>query len=407
MSASEHLEGRAALSSVRRGLNRLDKKSVIALDQEYLGLRREVKPALEFVRSRTRGLGSSSKVEVLRDLEKLLAMQRESSRAAEYRGRLLCEISEAVREKRFVVFNSLSCDNEWLPKVFKRGSNLWRIQKEKWRKDVQAAAEKAGEEAYFSYFCIPEEGGETGRLHFHCVVVMSHLPAGCQDMNPFAGGVRREIDALRRWWPYGTSSPIAVRWAGDAYSELGWRWPSRKEVVDGEEKIVPVSSSGGRLANYLVKYLIKQKGEEWKRKAWRVKMSRRFGMQKLSAVVEQASEKGLVALVAWSKSREFSQVRLVRRVAKLELGRRMYRRALSHTGGQDMASRFLNTVPRTETLFSRLSRSVLKTRDSMPRSVGEWTLAPSSEGISEARRLLYELKEYFALPSRAVGQILG
>jgi hypothetical protein len=290
MSAQEHLNGRAALSSVRRGLDRLDKKSVIALDQEYLGLRREVKGALEFVRSRTRGLGSGNKVEVLRDLEKLLAMQREGSRAAEYRGRLLCEVSEAVRLGRFVVFNSLSCDNEWLDKVFCKGSNLWRIQKEKWRKEVKAVAEERGEEAYFSYFCIPEEGGETGRMHFHCVIIMSHLPKDCVDMNPFAGGVRREIDALRRWWPYGTSSPIAVRWAGDPFGELGWRWPSKKEIVDGEERLVPISSSGGRLANYLIKYLIKQKGEGWKRKAWRVKMSRRFGMLKMIESVSKASE---------------------------------------------------------------------------------------------------------------------
>lgn len=406
VTVEEHQTGRAYLSIVRHGLNRLDKKSIIAEDDGYQSVRRLVEPALEFVRARTRGLGQGRRVEVLKQLEKLLGQQREKSRAAEYRGRLLCEISEAVANQRFCVFNTLTCDNFWLNRVFCKGSNLFRMEVARLKKAVKDAAGR--EESYFSYFCIPEEGGETGRMHFHVVWIMSHLPKGCVDMNPMAGGVRREVDALRRFWRYGKSSPIAVRWAGDPYGlKVGWRWPSRRVVRNGEEVLEPVASSGSRLASYLVKYLIKQKGERWTKKAWRTKMSRGFGTQKIRRTVEAVETKVLVALVAWTRSKEFSQVRLVRRIARLELGNRLTKEALKATGGHQIVTKFLGTVPKQETLYTRLSQLVLTKQDFTRRNVGSWIWVPDSKAIFRAREVLVGLREYYEKPHGVAGAILG
>lgn len=396
VSVSEHSRGRQFLRQVSDGIERLDNKSVIA----YPEVRKACAEALEFSRARGRGV-STQKVEVLKKLEELLRNQREFSRAAEYRGRMLCEVAEAVDKGRFAVFNTLTVENRHYDEVFRQGSNCFRMEMARLKKAVKEAG---GEDAYFAYLTIAEEGGETGRMHLHQLVIVSDLPKGCSDPNPFAGGVNREINAWKRFWRYGHSRPIAVRWAGDSYGQkLGWRWPCKKNQ-DGV--LEPIASSGGRLASYLVKYLTKQKGERWKRQL-RTRMTRKFGMQKILETVAKAETKTLVAVVAWTRSLEFSQVRLVRRVARLEIGRRLLTKAREATGDHQIISRFLGTVPAQETLYQHLSRLILTTKDFTRRNVGDWTWVPDSEGISKARELLVGLKEYFERCDGTTGTILG
>src|SRR5690606_21088637 len=78
----------------------------------------------------------------------------------------------------------------------------------------------------YQYFCVPEYGTATGRLHFHAVHFLRTLPTGSVDPN-FGRRVRnrRQLNSLQNTWPYGYSMPIAVRYTQDAFSRSGWLWP--------------------------------------------------------------------------------------------------------------------------------------------------------------------------------------
>ena len=66
------------------------------------------------------------------------------------------------------------------------------------------------------YFGVVEAGEETGRLHIHTVLICDVLPCEVSDPNPVKGGTNRVVEELRKYWPHGHSSPVAVRWARDA-----------------------------------------------------------------------------------------------------------------------------------------------------------------------------------------------
>ena len=250
---------RADIECLDNAIGLLDNKSIIASSDRRLEVAESVRSILEYVRERKARKGVSVKCELLQRLDKALANARDTGRLKEYRMRLMCEVAEAVEQGRFIVFNSLTVDERYYRKVFCEGSNCWRIAMQRWRRRVEFQAKLNEEEAYYSYFGVVEEGGTTGRLHFHTVQVMSHLPAGCADPNPQRLGTNRIVEKLREFWPYGYSAPVAVRYSGDAYGQkLNWHWPAKIEEKDGKPVLQPLKSSALALARYMTKYLLKQ-----------------------------------------------------------------------------------------------------------------------------------------------------
>lgn len=146
----------------------------------------------------------------------------------------------------------------------------------------------------FQYFCVPEYGSQKGRLHFHAVYFMRTLPLGSRDPNiGLRLRTRRQLSTLSGVWPYGFTQPISIRYSGDAFSRLGWLWPTDKSNKPVPAK--PPLAVGYYVAKYVNKkadtdlILKNTKGtEEWNKtlKAnmaqirpvlFRVRMSRNFG----------------------------------------------------------------------------------------------------------------------------------
>lgn len=161
-------------------------------------------------------------------------------------------------------------------------------------RSVLRAEGRAVSESYddcFAYFCVPEYGDTTGRLHFHALIFMRTLPNDCVDPNlGLKVRNRREIMRLKGLWKFGFDAPIAVRYSSDAFSRLGWLWP-----VDKDLKPLKATDPSA-LGFYVSKYICKQNdlvkpsgGNKWlnylkirlasvPKGVFRMRMSRNFGL---------------------------------------------------------------------------------------------------------------------------------
>ena len=211
-------------------------------------------------------------------------------RRAELEYRLLVELRLRLAQGWFLVFDTLTVHPDCYRQVFSLGSQCWRDYIQRWRRAV-------GGRPFHRHFCVVERGSKTGRLHLHCLHFVRRLPRGCSDPNLGADVPHhREIAALKRYWRFGFSAPIAVRlgpkW--DAFSRLGWRWP----VERVGRRWLPVSSGGPeRVAGYLVKYVVKAY-ESFRRVPWRTKMSNGLGLTEISPHLRTLRIKDLLQLVA-------------------------------------------------------------------------------------------------------------
>lgn len=105
----------------------------------------------------------------------------------------------------------------------------------------------------FRYFCVPELGGKTGRLHFHVIYLFRTKPIGLTDPNlGWKLPQRREIKLFGKLWPYGFTSCYPVRCTNDRWTLDGWRWPVDKKGVAYPCK--PVVASAYYVAKYVNKH---------------------------------------------------------------------------------------------------------------------------------------------------------
>lgn len=189
----------------------------------------------------------------------------------------------------------------------------------------------------FRYFCVPELGSKTQRLHFHVVYLMRTLPLNAVDPNRFLPQPRlRETKMFDRFWShFGFTSCYPVRCVDDAWSRADWKWPVNKEGVPYPCK--PVVASAYYVAKYVNKHCdtslqlngvgslkcseelmlqINQLG----RQRFNVRMSRRFGDMDLNFSSLDLEE--LVSLVNLvPKTLQFPL--LVKRNVRRELRRRL------------------------------------------------------------------------------------
>lgn len=227
-----------------------------------------------------------------------LKAQGQQQTVKQLRFELSAEIALRAAQGWYLIFNTLTARDDTIVQVFQRDSEDWRNYIE--AVDLAAAQaaygsrRKAAGKEYHSYLGVIEEGGKTGRLHFHVVHAVKALPHGSCDPNRgVLYPIRQCIDAWRLFWPHGNSTPKACRYsARDAYALAGWRWPLDKETGQPLVQGSPV-----RVASYLSKYLKKAYAYSGRTTyLWRTKKSRRLGRQLLSQWVRPLSNDALLWL---------------------------------------------------------------------------------------------------------------
>jgi hypothetical protein len=245
---------------------------------------------------------------------------------------------------------------------------------------------------------VVEAGEETGRLHIHTVLICDVLPCEVSDPNPVKGGTNRVVEELRKYWPHGHSSPVAVRWARDAWSvREDFNWPA----VKTDEGLVALDSSVGKLCSYMTKYLTKTTKDE----RWRVRMSRKFGMKALERKLEKATNKGLIALASLVQPGLVPGMRLVRRVAKITLVKRVFQNLKSNYSSQEMVGRFLRRLSPRESLYEKGVGRICGTRRCRQRRDGILSLTWDREGASEALAIVKELMLTYETRIECVGDV--
>lgn len=214
-----------------------------------------------------------------------MAHSNRSKRVSELRTRILLEIIEKESKGWYIVFNTLTVANEYTKKVWDKENRVF----EKYILALNYAIgkidgkEKQRTDENHTYFAVVEEGSHSGRLHFHILHFFRHLPNNCHDPNRGRAIPHyRIINGLRRYWPYGFSTPVAVRLsAGDNYRRLNWRWPVVKK---GKGYEALAASNPLRMARYMSKYINKTFEEDAFR--WRTRLSKGFGTRIINQTIK-------------------------------------------------------------------------------------------------------------------------
>lgn len=217
--------------------------------------------------------------------------------------RLTIELTLAYKQRQFIVFDTWTVDPaRWSSNIFisktADGNRCSKMQVylrsihdavlARVYPDLTVAQRRShpDKDQHFRRFSVVERH-KSGAYHCHVILILSCLPTvKCETDPNYLRCVpsRRQLDHFPVW-PYGFSTPIAVRLsANDAYGSLGWKWPSK----DGQ----PISPCPPlQLARYLSKYLTK--GACVGQSLYRPRFTRNFG---LSFLVDMYSSLSLDAL---------------------------------------------------------------------------------------------------------------
>lgn len=198
-----------------------------------------------------------------------------------YSQKIAFEIQTANEKGWFMVFDTLKFADEKLAQFYKDSNHPNALERPinkylgNYAKSISnqlgyKRKDKINRTEYYRYFCVPEYGGETNRLHFHILHLMKVLPRGCStdpnSDNP--SHTYREVQGMKYNWNYSAqTTPIAVRYAGDAFkAKLDWLFP-KQETSKG---LIPVKISDSKgLAVYMSKYVAKgvdtleSQGDKW------------------------------------------------------------------------------------------------------------------------------------------------
>jgi len=230
-----------------------------------------------------------------------------------YRQRLIEEVNYAANRGWYVVFDTLTLAPEHV-KNFEADPYALRDHMRKLGRMANRAEGVPAGDSFnerFKYFCVPEFGGKNGRLHFHAVYIFRTLPGACVDPNVGRKHCNlREIRSLK-CWSWGFSSPIAVRYSGDAFTRAGWLWP-KKKVDNGTFAAIDVKPPLA-IAFYLTDYVSKNldgvhsECRTTKRK-YRIRMTRKFGFRLPS--VQHLSNSALLEMTKlhWTVDRRAMQI---------------------------------------------------------------------------------------------------
>lgn len=211
--------------------------------------------------------------------------------------RLRLALADADKKGKYLVFNTLTVAPEYEDQIFEKGSTKW---KEYIRQITRDAGKTEGldkktadkDKDLHQYFGVVENGGKNGRLHIHAIHILRTLPPGSKDPNSIIPGhppIRRIIDSMRRYWQYGFSMPLAIRYGwDDAFSRAGWRWPVEK----GHDGLTRPMRHGtmGKIVGYISKYITKSEGEKHR---WRTRMTQKLGTSLILEILKTLPVKTL------------------------------------------------------------------------------------------------------------------
>jgi len=221
-----------------------------------------------------------------------MAESGQRQRASQHTWQLQAELAYRHKLGWAFTFNTLTVADEHYYDVFSPESLAFRnyIRHIERLAAKRAAIPRAQATQHHRYFAVIEEGSKTGRLHLHVLHMTSHLLTTSDPNQGSAWPTKREMPSLKRYWPYGWSSPIAVRYSlGDAYSQAGWRWPLDSKTGKGIP-VRQIGAVGGYMAKYILKAYTSTQRNEYQ---WRVKKSRNLGQALLSELTANLTNQTL------------------------------------------------------------------------------------------------------------------
>jgi len=230
----------------------------------------------------------------------LMNIRHHQIAAQMHKFQLMCEIAWAAKNHWYMIFNTLTVRPEEYYNVFSRGSrtfkNYIRAVDRLTASAAYGSVRKAGGQDYHKYFAAVEEGGQTDRLHLHCIHCLRELPP--LSIDPNKGALRptnRELGTMQTLWPAGHSQPIMVRYSPqDAFGLAGYRWP-----IDHKTNMPMVIKSPLALSTYMSKYITKGFAScQRKSYQWRVRKSHNLGQNLLDELTASLSTSTLHVLTA-------------------------------------------------------------------------------------------------------------
>lgn len=305
---------------------------------------------------------------------RLLIKAQANSRRNETIQRIHNEMTLRHSQGWYFIFDTLTLSNDCVQQFYETKTALRDYFRVVSRKVLSAEGRPVKESSSdcYSYICVPEFGGETGRLHFHIVHFMRTLPSGTVDPN-FGKQKRiyRQVDTLRGLWKYGFTQPIAVRYSGDAFTKRGWLTPVDKDgkSVDSKPMIA--------VAHYVAKYINKKteqelisknvSGEKWNnylqnemklmpKTLFRTRMTRGFGMHVAS--MKNLSNNALLQMTRLSAN-VTKMPSVLKRNAKKELRSRLVHLSLTDV---------LELKPKTMNLLKSFRDLIQKTHQFNPQN---------------------------------------
>lgn len=239
-------------------------------------------------------------------------------RKSESRFRVCQEIMYRAEQGWFMIFDTLTVAQGAYRKVFNVKSVAFkeyiRAVKRKVAQDTYGSVRNAEGKEYHTYFAVVERG-KLGRWHIHVVHFCKKLKIADPNkrlVNP----TYREAKEFKPFWPYGISCPILIRYAGDAFTKNGFKWPVKKLG----QKYVPVQMKNPIATGlYLSKYLDKAFGEGRKEYPWRIRRTRGLGLKIIQTAIKRLDLEAVALIVIADPTKlTFGQMSIPRRLVRVE-----------------------------------------------------------------------------------------
>ena len=333
-----------------------------------------------------------------------LKQQSIAARVSEHGKRIEDEVVYRSRLGWFIVFNSLTVAPHHYDKVFAPGSTCWRDYIKEVTRAVGASIygtkRKAdlmrGTEPYHTYFAVVERGGENGRLHIHVLHCFRDMPDSWKS-DPNKGSPvpkAREVTRLKGYWKYGFSTPIAVRYSGsDAFSRIGWKWPV--VIPKGKKTFEPyMAKQPMAMARYMCKYLSKSYESRKGMKQWRTRISRKFGLTRITMLVSRLTDAELADLIDSASALPMVKERTFpKRTLRLQLIRENVKRLKCGSGSPMLIpEKLLKALRAQPPIVERMRFSIERTLEFNRRKIGSLKAKPSrGTVVSEIRKKVVEL----------------
>ena len=209
--------------------------------------------------------------------------------------RLIAAMEEAYQTGKWILYNTLTVDNENYYKVFNT-TKPWTEYIRKLNKLIKN----------HDYFAVREIG--QGRYHIHTIHIGTEIPEHWKKDENIGLPIpyREEIQGPKFIWNYGWSTPKPVRFdINDKWSREGFIWPTDKQ---GNSK---PTTTPKQMAFYLAKYLCKELYTKKKEKKcqeeelqtkWRTKRSRNLGMRTINKILNKMTIQEKQIIIASQKT---------------------------------------------------------------------------------------------------------